>query len=77
MSVQEGAPCAGDRILVETLRRVGRIIIEKKRQRSPLPVNDLDSPPRSTQFILNDQLTSHEICRDTERAFPSVLCGWQ
>jgi hypothetical protein len=43
--VQEVAPCAGDEILVETLRRVRRIIMEK-RQRSPLPENDLDSRPR-------------------------------
>ena len=28
--VQEVAPCAGDGILVETLRRVGRIIMEKR-----------------------------------------------
>jgi hypothetical protein len=41
---EEVAPCAGDEILVETLRRVRRIIMEK-RQRSPLPVNDLDSRP--------------------------------
>ena len=47
MPVQEVAPCAGDGILVETLRKVRRITMEK-RQRSPLPANDLDSRLRLT-----------------------------
>ena len=50
MLVQEVAPRAGDGILVETLRRVRRIIMEK-RQRSPLPANDLDSHPRLTPSV--------------------------
>jgi hypothetical protein len=43
----EVAPCTGDRIFIETLGRVRRIIMEK-RQRSLFPANDLDSRPRLT-----------------------------
>ena len=78
MPVQGGAFSAGDGILVETLRRVRRIIMEK-RQRSPLPVNDLDSRPRLTPPVHIERLAhkSRNLWRDTEGAFPSVLYGWQ
>jgi hypothetical protein len=64
--------CAGDGILVETLIR--RIIMEK-RQRSPLPANDLDSRPRLTPpvHIVRPAHKLRNLWRDTEGAFPSVV----
>jgi len=58
--VQEVATCTGDGILLETLGRVRRIVMEK-RQRSPLPPNDIDSRPRL--FVLNDPF--HTTCGET------------
>ena len=76
--MQEVAPCAGDEILVETLRRVRRIMMEK-RQRSPLPTNDLDSRPCLTPPVRIERPSSQvtNSWRDTEGYFHVFYVGGQ
>jgi len=59
--VQEVPTCTGDGILLETLGRVRRIIMEK-RQHSPLSENNIDSRSRLTPPVHIEP--RHAICGD-------------